>query len=218
MASSIKIKRLSIGKPKTLDYGDGKQMISGIQKQQTEAVFLSKNGFESDDVADKKNHGGPDRAVCLYPYEHYAKWEEEFGNPLPPAAFGENVTVTNMLEKDVHIGDIFQLGEAIIQITQARNPCSTIDKHTGFHSLLNRIVETGYTGYLARVLHEGIVRADGEVALLDPHPDKVSVLYVCETYFRKPTDKQAMERILAVDALADEWKGKMRKRLEKLEA
>ncbi len=69
-------------------------------------------------MADKKLHGGPDRAVCLYPADHYIQWEHELGKPLPPAAFGENLTVTNMLEADVCIGDIYKIGNAVIQITQ----------------------------------------------------------------------------------------------------
>ena len=76
------------------------------------------------------------------------------------SAFGENITVTNMLEQNVHIGDIFRLGDAVIQITQGRIPCSTITKRTDMPPLLKRMVETGFTGYLCRVLEEGTVRKD----------------------------------------------------------
>ncbi|MBA5845292.1 MOSC domain-containing protein, partial [Escherichia coli] len=68
-----------------------------------------------------KYHGGPDRTVCIYPYEHYAKWTEMFGEELQVTAFGENLITTNMLESSVQIGDKFQIGETVIQITEARN-------------------------------------------------------------------------------------------------
>ena len=134
-------------------------------KEPTEEAFLSKDGFLGDDVADLKHHGGPDRAVCVYSYEHYALWEEEFQTTLPASTFGENITVTNMLERDVCIGDTYQLGEAIIQVTQARVPCSTISKRLGIPGILPRIVATGYTGYLCRVLQEGTVRQDSKITL-----------------------------------------------------
>ena len=166
------IHNLSIGTPKTLTCKNGKEMNTGICKESVIDAFLTKNGFQGDGVADLRFHGGLDRAVCIYPYDHYALWESEFKTTLPASAFGENLTVTNMLEKDVHIGDIFQVGEAVIQITQSRIPCDTITKRTNLSLLLKRMVETGYTGYLCRVLEEGIVREDSQITLLKRHPEK----------------------------------------------
>ncbi|UZM99128.1 MOSC domain-containing protein [Lysinibacillus sp. MHQ-1] len=133
----------------------------------------------------KKHHGGPDRAVCLYPAEHYIQWEQELGKPLPTAAFGENLTVTNMLEADTCIGDIYKIGDAVIQITQGRVPCSTIDKYTESNTLLKRMIETGYTGFLGRVLEEGTICASSNIELVEKHPAQVSVLYCNEVYFKK---------------------------------
>ncbi len=115
------IHTLAVGMPKELQYGQGKTVTTGIHKTETKEVYLSIEGFERDDVADKKNHGGPDRAVCLYPIEHYKKWEDELGKALPTAAFGENLTVANMNEADVCIGDIYKVGDAVIQITQGES-------------------------------------------------------------------------------------------------
>lgn len=212
----IEIKNLSIGLPKKLKYGDQKEIETGICKNSVEEAFLTKDGFIGDGVADLRYHGGPDRAVCVYPYEHYLLWEEEFGTALPSATFGENLTVMNMLEKAVHIGDIFQLGEAVIQITQGRIPCSTITKRTNNPLLLKRLVETGFTGYLCRVLEEGTVRKNSPITLIESDPHKVSVLYANEVYLHKPKDVEGIERILAVDALADNWKEFLTKRYKKL--
>ncbi|WP_249650700.1 MOSC domain-containing protein, partial [Lysinibacillus sp. D4A3_S15] len=89
----------------------GCSMMTGTEKKKMQEIYLSAHGFHGDDVAVKKHHGGPDRAVCLYPAEHYIQWELELGNPLPTAAFGENLTVTNMLEEDICIGDIYKIGD-----------------------------------------------------------------------------------------------------------
>lgn len=212
----IEIKNFSIGLPKKMKYGNGKEINTGIRKQTAEEAFLTKDGFQRDGVGDLKNHGGLDRAVCVYPYEHYLLWENEFGNALPPSTFGENLTVTNMLEKDVCVGDVFRLGEAIIQVTQGRIPCSTITKRTKNPSFLKRMVETGFTGYLCRVLEEGVVRKDSKITLLESHPRKVSILYGNEIYFYKQKDIEGIKRLLAVEELAEEWREPLMNRLNKL--
>ncbi|MFJ8529773.1 MOSC domain-containing protein [Bacillus sp. NPDC094106] len=212
----IELVHFSIGKPKQMQYNEDKEMITGICKEPIEEAFLSKDGFLGDDVADLKHHGGPDRAVCVYPHEHYALWEQEFQTTLPSSTFGENITVTDMLERDVFIGDTYQLGEAIIQVTQARIPCSTISKRLGIPGILPRIVATGYTGYLCRVLQEGIVRKDSQIKLLERHPNQVSVLFSNEIYFHRRKDIEAMEKILAVPELAEVWHEQFTDRLAKL--
>ncbi|MED4018197.1 MOSC domain-containing protein [Sutcliffiella cohnii] len=203
----------SIGKPKKMEYGDNKEIETGICKETVEDALLTKDGFIGDGVANTKFHGGPDRAVCVYPYEHYSLWEKEFGQKLPPSAFGENVTVTNMLEKDVHVGDVFQLGEAVIQVTQGRIPCSTISKRNNNDPLLKIMVETGYTGYLCRVLQEGKVRKGSSISLLEAHPKQLSVLFGNELYFHRPSDVEGMKRMLEVEELAEVWKEKLRNRI-----
>jgi len=211
------IHTLAIGMPKELHYSNGRSMITGIEKRKVQEVFLSVRGFEGDDVADKKHHGGPDRAVCLYPAEHYIQWEQELGKPLPTAAFGENLTVTNMLEAEICIGDIYKIGDAVIQVTQGRVPCSTIDKYTEANILLKRLIETGYTGFLARVLEEGTICANSKIELVEKHPERISVLHCNEVYF-KNKDALAMKRIQAVDALAEDWKQKLEKRIQLLQS
>lgn len=214
--NQFKIITLAVGLPEKMQYGKGKEMETAIRKNQISQVFLSKDGFQGDRVADLKNHGGPDRAVCIYPAEHYPFWEKEFGIALPAAAFGENITVTNMLEKDVHIGDIFQLGEAVIQVAQGRVPCHTIDRRLEMTPLLKGMVKTGFTGYLCRVLKEGHVQEDSVIELVESHPKRISVLYANEVNFHRPNDSEGLEKILEVDELAQIWREFLTRKLEKL--
>ena len=212
----IELKNLSIGLPKKMTYGQEKELDTGICKETIEEALLTTDGFQGDGVADLRFHGGPDRAVCIYPYEHYARWEQELKSPLPPATFGENLTVTNMLEQDIHIGDIFQLGDAVVQITQGRIPCSTITKRTGHPLLLKRMIETGFTGYLCRVLEEGTVRKNSTMTLLESHPKQISILFANQIYFHQQKDVEGIQKILDVPELAGEWRERLEKRLEKL--
>ena len=207
MERKMTICHLSIGKPKRIDYAGGKTMTTAIYKEGVTAAYLTKDGFKGDGVADLRNHGGLDRAVCLYPHEHYALWEEELEMKLEDATFGENITVVNMLEKDVHIGDVFRIGEAVIQITQSRIPCSTITKKSESSSLLKRIVaKQGYTGYLARVLQEGIVKREDKFELVEQHPAKISVLQANTLYFHPEKDLDNARKIVEIPELADVWR------------
>ncbi|WP_075981881.1 MOSC domain-containing protein [Bacillus massilinigeriensis] len=199
-----KIISLSIGMPKNVIW-KGKNEESAINKKRVQSAFLRKQGFIDDDVANHKYHGGADRAVCVYPFEHYAKWENEFKQSFEPPSVGENLCVTEMLEKDVYIGDTYSIGETIVQITQGRIPCDKISKHNGVDSLLSRMVETGYTGYFFRVVQEGLIEESSQVKLIERTQEKVSVLYANQIMFHDRKNKKAIEEILAVKELAEKW-------------
>ncbi|WP_198029813.1 MOSC domain-containing protein [Bacillus sp. J33] len=207
-----KIISLNVGKPKPHEWKN-QQTISGISKEKVENALLTKEGFIGDGVANTDFHGGPERAVCLYPYEHYEMWGKEFKKVFSPPAFGENICVSNMLEKDVFIGDIFSLGDAAIQITQGRIPCSTISKYNGEDLLLSRIVETGYTGYFFRVLKEGKVASNSLMKLEERKQEKVTVLQANFTLFHDRKNRKAVEDLLEIQELAAVWKEKLKKAL-----
>ncbi|TWT00941.1 MOSC domain-containing protein [Planomicrobium sp. CPCC 101079] len=124
-------------------------------KMPVEEAMLRIDGFDGDGVADKLNHGKPDRASSVYFAERYKQWNEEFETLLPQTSFGENLLVENMEEEKIFIGDIFRLGGAVIQVTKGRVPYNTIYKCTGINNLMKHIIQTGYTVYLCRVAYRG---------------------------------------------------------------
>ncbi|SDI28614.1 MOSC domain-containing protein [Alteribacillus bidgolensis] len=216
MSSSYFIQHLAAGRPQLMMYQNGKVMKTGIQKQSVEEIYAAEDGLENDEVADKKNHGGTDRVICIYPYDHYLHWESECNTKLADAAFGENITARNMTEEKVCIGDTYKIGDAIIQVTQGRIPCDTISRRNNIPNLLSRVVETGYTGFLCRVLKEGTIRKTDTIQLVEQHLDKVTVAYSLHTYFHNAKDLEALQKIAAVDALAESWREKVEKRINQL--
>lgn len=204
--------QLNVGIPREMKW-KGQHEISAIGKTRVAEAYLSKVGLNHDGVANTKFHGGPDRAVCLYPFEHYSLWEKEFKQRLEFPGFGENITTTGMKEKNVFIGDVFKLDEAIIEVTQGRVPCSTISKHNRIDHLLNRIVQTGYTGYFFRVLEEGRITSDAEIKLLDRVQDRYSVLRGNQLLFHEKGNKVEIEEMLRLEALSTEWKERFMKLL-----
>jgi MOSC domain-containing protein YiiM len=209
-----KIVYVSKGLPKNKSY-NGKEFHSGIWKEQADQLVVRSQRIDGDDVANPEYHGGPDRVVCAYPFEHYAHWEQKFGQPLTQSAFGENLTVSHMKEDQVCIGDIFQIGDAVLQVSQGRYPCGTINKRNSNNLLLKAIIETGFTGYFFRVLQEGTITPDSPIIQLSAHPKQVSVASIHHLYFHEKTPSQdAIQQMLDVEELALPWRKKL---LEKLQ-
>ena len=206
-----KVRSLNVGKIEELTYGR-RTFESAIRKQSVqEPIFLSKIGLIGEEQA-YKGHGGVDKALCLYPYDHYAYWGDILSNFSETALFGENLTVEGLLEDNAHIGDVFSFGEAVIQISEPRNPCSKLAAKYDVPDLVIRVRDTGYTGFLLRVLKEGFVTPNDDLELIEPHPQQVSVALVNDVKFFDKFNKEKLEKILSVDALSESYRADLLKR------
>ena len=134
---------------------------SAIGKIQVDGELqLGDLGLNGDQQAEKKIHGGPDRALCHYPREHYADWIRDFPQQAErfcAPAFGENLSTTGLTEQNVYIGDIFRWGEALIQVTQPRSPCFKLNFHFAINDMAQLMQNSGKTGWLYRVIAGGQV-------------------------------------------------------------
>ncbi len=175
------VESLNIGLPKK-EIFHGREIITGICKQPvTGRLHLERSGFEGDGVGDLKHHGGNDKAVCVYSLEHYPYWEDVLGIKLPAAAFGENLTVSDLKEEDICIGDIFELGTALLQVSQPRQPCRTLAARYGRDDLVKLVADSGYTGFYFRVLKEGIVEK-GASAYTEGKRSARNNCFICQPY------------------------------------
>lgn len=169
-------------------------------------VRVGRLGLEGDQQADRRNHGGPDRALCVYPGERYPYWEGRLGRPLAAPAFGENARVADRLEDDVALGEVWQLGEVRLQVTEPRVPCWMPGAHNGEPRLTRWMAGTGYTGYLLRVLEEGELAAGVPIEVVDRPERALSVMELNRLYFRDRDDVEGLRRALAADGLMDDWR------------
>lgn len=139
-------------------------------------VYAHKLGLEGDAQGDLSVHGGLDKAVYFYAKEHYALWEELLASgPLPPGSFGENVTSDGLLETDLHIGDVIQIGTATLQVLQPRSPCYKLQIRFGRPDMTALFFREGKPGWYASVLEEGTFSAGDEMLLINRAPQKLSV-------------------------------------------
>ncbi|WP_239614444.1 MOSC domain-containing protein [Cohnella mopanensis] len=217
IATVYSLLSLNIGKVQIGTY-KGKEAKSGIGKSKVDhSIALTEHGFVGDEQADLVNHGGPDKAVCVYNYDHYAHWEEMLDHPLDYGAFGENFTVKHMNEQEVHIGDVYQIGSAVVQVSQPRQPCWKLAMKWGLDELPLLVTNSGLTGFYFRVLRSGEVKPGEELKLMHVHPDKITVSEANRVMHKDKDDVEGIYRLLAVPELSASWVNSLRKRLERFE-
>lgn len=214
------VNKILTGKVKSMGSPDaGSRMDrpwkSGIFKSTVEGPqWIGYTGFSSDEIADKKNHGGPEKAVFAYPPKHYVYWREDLNrNDIGIGAMGENLSLENADESSVCIGDTYQFGDSILQVSQPRRPCWKPARRFRVMDLALRIQNSGRTGWYFRVLQEGYAEPGMELDLLErPYPewtiaDCNDVMYV------KKRDLRLAGQLASCDLLAENWQKTLNKRL-----
>jgi MOSC domain-containing protein YiiM len=126
----LKIISINVASPALLSLGKATNKVkSGIfKKPVSQPIFLNYLGFELDGVGDTRIHGGKDMAVCVYCVDHFSYWEEKYQRKILPGSFGENLSVSGMSEETINIGDIFEVGQTQLEVSQAREPCHKLNK------------------------------------------------------------------------------------------
>jgi len=172
-----------------------------------EALWLGYEGFRGDEQADRRYHGGSEKAVCVYSAEHYPYWEEILAIAgLPHGAFGENLTVSGMSETMACIGDRFSLGGAEVQISQPRQPCWKLARRWQVKDLALQVEQTGFTGYYFRVLRHGAVRAGDELLLLERPFPEWTIGRCNQIMHHTKSDAESARALAEVPLLSASWK------------
>jgi MOSC domain-containing protein YiiM len=184
------------------------QWFTGIFKNKIDGpVRLDKRNHAGDAQADLRVHGGPDKAVLAYSADHYSAWRNELKLPdFNFGAFGENFTVDAATEDDICIGDIHQIGDAILQVSQPRSPCWKLARKWEMSDLPKRVVQSGRSGWYYRVQQEGTVGSGQELKLLERPCPEWTIRRICDVTYgieRNPGDLAALERL---DLLASQWR------------
>lgn len=188
---------------------------SAIAKLQVDGELrLTERGLEGDEQAEKIIHGGPDRALCHYPREHYQQWARDFPDQAAlfvAPAFGENLSTEGLTEQNVYIGDIFRWGDALIQVTQPRSPCFKLNFHFGISDFASLMQNSGKTGWLYRVIAAGTVSGDAPLVLAS-RCSEVSVYDAAAIVWHTPFDDEQYHRLLSAAGLSVSWTRTLQKR------
>ena len=172
----MKLLSLNLSLPITVQHNDDLVTTGIFKTPVARRVPLHTLGLEGDGQADLSVHGGVDKAVYLYPSEHYLYWQNTLGrDDLTPGQFGENFTVEGLLETEIHVGNVFCIGTAVIQITQPRYPCYKLGLKMGRKDFLKLFTHSEFSGFYARVLEEGEVAAGDEIERIRESPGNPTI-------------------------------------------
>lgn len=214
----MKIISLNVGRPQLVLRND-EPVSTGIFKSPVEGrVMMRTLNLDGDRQADLTVHGGPEKAVYVYPSEHYEHWKQQFPEmELPWGMFGENLTVTGLSETEVHIGDKFQIGDAQVMVTQPRMPCYKLGIRFGRTDIIKKFLVSERTGFYLSVLKEGEVGVGDEIVSLEKNESSVRVVEVTRLYSSEKANKELIRKALATEALTEDWREFLQERLEKLD-
>jgi MOSC domain-containing protein YiiM len=178
-------------------------------------LWLGSTNLDGDRQADLKAHGGPDKAVNVYAVEHYGRWRAELGiDDLPYGAFGENFTTEGLLESDVCIGDVYEVGDATVQVSQPRGPCWKIARRWGVPDLADRVRAAGLTGWYLRVLAEGRVAPGVAIRLVDRPCPEWTIARANAALLGTPPDPETVRALAACPYLSKAWQKSLLHRIE----
>ena len=215
----MKIDSIHVGRPKRFQ----QETLSAIHKQQvTGFIYLNKENLVGDQQADLSVHGGLDKAVYAYTKQHYAYWQQPIGllrrprirlSNEPQGAFGENLCLTGADENSIFIGDTFQCGEAILQVSQPRQPCWKLGHKFKQKRLPQWVISSGYTGWYLRVLQEGELCAGMPLKKIESGCSLWSVNRCNQLFYARGLRRDDLISILQCDTLSSTWHEDFSKRL-----
>ncbi len=147
----MKVISTNIGKPTTIHW-NGKEEQTGIFKYPTnEALYLGKTDVTKDTVIDRKHHAGINKACYLFSLDHYPYWKKMYPKlKWDWGMFGENLTIEGLNEAEIRIGDIFKIGNALIQVSQPREPCYKLGVRFGTQEILRQFIDHGFPSNFGR--------------------------------------------------------------------
>lgn len=210
---------IQVGLPLTLDMegtenDNEKQWWTGSYKEAVEGpIWLGSTNLVGDGQADTVNHGGPDKAVCVYSVDHYPAWRVELCKPnFGNGAFGENFSVAGLSEEGACIGDVFAVGNALVQVSQPRIPCWKLARRWAVNDMTARVQETGRTGWYLRVLHEGYVEAGMHFVLVE-RPFPQWTISTANRILQQRDDLKGTTDLASCDLLAAVWRKMLLKRV-----
>ena len=215
----MKIESIQVGTP--TDYFQNQQ--SSINKQPVDGpIYVGVDNLAGDKQADLAVHGGRDKAVYVYPKEHYSYWQQSTGllrTPRlklpknPHGSFGENLTLSGLIEDTVYIGDVFACGEVVLQVTQPREPCWKLAFKFKQKKLPMWVITSGRTGWYMRVLQEGTIESGMTITQVEQGCQDWSVLTCNQLYHGRTVNPDKLKSLVDCAALSQSWRNSFERSL-----
>jgi MOSC domain-containing protein YiiM len=190
----LKIISTNIAKPTTIIW-NGAEEITGIYKKPTnEAIYLTRNDVIDDEVSDRLHHGGYYKACYIFSAEQYPYWKKLYPNlDWTWGMFGENLTVSGFDETQVFLGDIYKVGNALVQVSQYREPCYKFGHKFGTQRILKQFVKHGFSGTYLSILEEGFVNINDTFTLVERPENSLTVAQLFKLVFTEKKNQNHLK-------------------------
>jgi len=210
----MKLISVNVGLPQEMTVG-GKTVRTSIWKYPVQGrVHVSTLNLEGDQQSDLSVHGGIDKAVYLYPGEHYSYWRTQLPDvDLPWGAFGENFSTEGILEDQIKVGDRIRVGSAGFMVTQPRMPCYKLGIRFNRRDMVKRFLVSKRTGFYLAVLREGEVEKGDAIEFTEKQESGVTIMDIVNLYSTDSENQELLRRATDLPAPLQSWKDYFRKRL-----
>ena len=217
MKADMKLISVNVGLPRVV-MSNGDPVSTGIFKEPVAGrLALRTLNLDGDRQADLSVHGGPSKAVYVYPSEHYAYWKQELPQmKLAWGMFGENFTTAGLFESELNIGDKFRVGSAVVMVTEPRMPCYKLGIKFGRSDIVKRFLASERTGFYFAVLQEGEVGVGDPIELIEGSKNSVRISDITLLYTREKHNAGLLRRPIEAEALPEGCNSYFQHRLEKL--
>jgi len=198
----MQVTSTNLSTPTTITW-NGKTEQTGIYKTPSPTpIYLGKTDVRHDAVMDRKYHGGEFKACYLFSENQYEYWKNLYPNlDWNWGMFGENLTVNGLYENQIYVGDIYKVGEALVQITQPREPCYKLGLKFGSQRVLKQFINHGFPGTYIRVLEEGLVKAGDRFKLIERPKASLTTAELFMLLFSKEKKQEHLKIALNQQAL-----------------
>jgi MOSC domain-containing protein YiiM len=201
--ASGRVLSVNVGTPREFEYG-GRRARSAIWKKPAAGRIVARGvNLAGDDQADRQAHGGPDKAIYAYAIEDARWWEQEIGRPFSYGEFGENLTTEGIDVNDALIGERWQIGTVVVEVSEPRIPCWRLGVRMNDNLFPRRFTQAMRPGSYLRILAEGEIGAGDEIRVVEKPQTDLTVRDVFRIYTR---NREEVERLLAVQKLSEAWK------------
>ncbi|SIR04280.1 MOSC domain-containing protein [Maribacter ulvicola] len=210
----MKVISTNLGSPVTIEW-NGATEQTGIYKYPiSKGLFLAKNDVKDDTVIDRVHHGGIHKACYIFSADYYEYWKQLY----PKLAwdwgmFGENLTVEDLDESKIRIGDIYKIGDALVQVSQPREPCYKLGIRFGTQKILKEFITHNHPGTYLKILEEGHVSAGDDFKLVEQSKNTLTSQQFYELIFAKEKSQDLLALFMTNQAVPQYKKDKFKKYL-----
>lgn len=214
----MKVLSTNIAEPITIEWR-GQSVKTGIYKYPVDtSIFLGAEDVENDHVIDRRYHGGTEKACYLYSADHYSFWQNKYPDlEWKSGMFGENLTVIGLDESVIRIGDCYRIGDAIVQVSQPRQPCFKLGIRFNDQAIVDDFWEAPYPGVYVRVIQPGAVKNGDELILTEQNPESLSIAEVFSLFSANPNTLGRIQEAIAEPFLAQSCRNDLLKILQKIQ-